>query len=136
MNVLCCCRDGNSQPFSLGRLTPSACLIHPLHHESASSASFEKTRSSQRHCSIRQPSSVRIMSSRPHFPPEIWGLTLHNLRERKGQDDLQYLWTEVRHVSKQFREEIEEIFRIEHLPKTWLHFDTRELIRFLFRLYP
>ena len=79
---------------------------------------------------------MRIMSSRPHFPPEIWGLTLHNLRERKGQDDLQYLWTEVRHVSKQFREEIEEIFRIEHLPKTWLHFDTRELIRFLFRLYP
>ncbi len=72
------------------------------------------------------------MSSRPRFPPEIWGLTLHNLRERKGQDDLQYLWTEVRHVSKQFREEIEEIFRIEHLPKTWLHFDTGELIRFLF----
>ncbi len=75
------------------------------------------------------------MSSHSHFPPEIWSLTLHNLRERKGQDDLQYLWTEVRHVSKQFREEIEEIFRIEHLPKTWLHFDTRELIRFLFQLY-
>ena len=74
------------------------------------------------------------MSSRPYFPPEIWSLTLHNLRERKSQDELQYLWTEVRRVSKQFQEEIEEIFRTEHLPKTWLHFDTGESIRFLFRL--
>ena len=75
------------------------------------------------------------MSSRPCFPPEIWNLTLHNLRDRKSQADLQYLWTEVRHVSKQFQEEIEAIFRTEHLPKTWLHFDTSELIRFLSQLY-
>ena len=74
------------------------------------------------------------MSSCPSFPPEIWNLTLRNLRERKSQADLQYLWTEVRHVSKQFQQEIEEIFRTEHLPKTLLRFDTRELIRFLLQL--
>jgi len=56
LNVLCCCRDGNSQPIRLSvprtfahssrRIvrgtdgpTHSECLIHPLHHESASSSS-------------------------------------------------------------------------------------------------
>lgn len=61
------------------------------------------------------------MSSAPYFPPEIWSLALQNLRDRKSQDELTYLWTTLRHVSRQFKEEIEEIFRTEHLPKVLLY---------------
>lgn len=66
------------------------------------------------------------MPSRPSFPPEIWSITLGNLRERQSQEELTYLWTTARHVCRQFKEEIEEIFRTEHLPKTWLYIDNRE----------
>lgn len=73
------------------------------------------------------PATV-VMPFHLHFPPEIWGLTLQNFRQRKSQDELAYLWTTVRYVSRQFRNEIEEIFRTEHLPKTWLHIDTGERV--------
>lgn len=53
-------------------------------------------------------------------------LTTQNFRHRKSPEDLTYLWTNVRQVSRQFKQEIEELFRTEHLPKTWLHIDTGE----------
>lgn len=59
---------------------------------------------------------------RPSFPPEVWSLTIPHLRHRKSPDDLTYLWSTVRHVNRLFQEKIEELFRTEHLPKTWLHF--------------
>ena len=68
-----------------------------------------------------------VMSSHLYFPPEIWSITLNNFREYQTQEELAYLWTTARHVSRQFKEEIEEIFRTEHLPKTWLHVDNCEL---------
>lgn len=61
------------------------------------------------------------MSSHLRFPPELWSITTQNFRHRKSPDDLTYLWTAVRHVSRQFKAEIEDIFLTEHLPKTWLH---------------
>lgn len=64
------------------------------------------------------------MPSHLHFPPELWSITMQNFRHRKSPDELTYLWTTLRHVSRQFKEEIETIFRTEHLPKTWLHLDT------------
>ena len=67
---------------------------------------------------------VPAMSSHLHFPPELWSITTGNFRHRKSPDELEYLWTAVRHVSRQFKEEVEDIFRTEHLPKTWLHSTT------------
>lgn len=51
-------------------------------------------------------------------------MTLRNLRERKTQEDLTYLWMTVRHVSTLFRDEIEKIFMEEHMAKTCLHTDS------------
>lgn len=61
------------------------------------------------------------MSTGPSFPPELWTIVLHNIRDLKSQDELTYLWTTVRQVCRQFKTEIEDIFRTEHLPKTFLH---------------
>lgn len=48
--------------------------------------------------------------------PELWSITLGNLRDRKRQTDLTYLWTVVRHVSTLFKKEVEKIFIEEHVP--------------------
>ena len=69
---------------------------------------------------------ISSIQSDLHFPPELWSMTTRNFRHRKSPDELTYLWTTVRRVSRQFKEEIEEIFRTEHLPKTWLHVDISE----------
>ena len=61
------------------------------------------------------------MSTGPALPPEIWSLTLCYLCDLKCQDELTYLWTTVRHVCRQFKSEIENMFRTEHLPKTFLY---------------
>lgn len=66
------------------------------------------------------------MPSHLHFPPEIWSITTQNFRRLKSPDELTYLWTTVRHVSKQFKEEVEDIFSTEHLSMTWLHVNTGE----------
>lgn len=66
------------------------------------------------------------MSNRPSFPPEVWGLTLNHCREWESQDELTYLWTTVRHVSRQFKAAVEDIFKTEHLSKTWLHVEPGE----------
>ena len=68
--------------------------------------------------------AIPALPSHLHFPPEVWSMTTENFRHRKSPDELTYLWTTVRHVSRQFKEEIEDIFRTEHLPKTWIHVDT------------
>lgn len=70
--------------------------------------------------------SSPTMPSHLHFLPELWSLTIKNFRHRKSPEDLTYLWSTVRQVSKQFKYEIEEIFRAEHLPRTWVHVNTRE----------
>ena len=44
----------------------------------------------------------------------------------KPSQKLTYPWTTVRSVSQQLKKEIEDIFRTEHLSKTWLHLDTGE----------
>lgn len=54
------------------------------------------------------------------LPPEVWSLTLRNFRDLRSQNELVYLWTTVRHVCRQFKIEVEDIFRMEHLPKTFL----------------
>lgn len=69
------------------------------------------------------PSRLPVMSPQVRFPTEIWSMTLEYLRERKTQEDLTYLWTTVRHVSKVFRDEIEKLFVEKHMGKTWLHAD-------------
>ena len=69
-------------------------------------------------------------SARPshlHFPPEILMNITENFRCRKSPDELSYLWTTVRLVSKQFKDDVEDIFRTEHLPKTWLYLDNSEI---------
>ena len=68
-----------------------------------------------------------VMPSHLRFPPEIWRNITQNFRCRKSPDELSYLWTTVRQVSKQFQEDVEDIFRSEHLPKTWLHIDNSEI---------
>ncbi|MCJ1452414.1 hypothetical protein MMC28_002757 [Mycoblastus sanguinarius] len=63
------------------------------------------------------------MPSHLYLPPELWTMTPENLRSRKRDSELIYIWTCVRHVCKLFEAEIEEIFGTEHLQKTWLDFD-------------
>jgi len=58
-------------------------------------------------------SSTTMATNTPHIrsdlypPPELWNITLGNLRDRKRQTDLTYLWTVVRHVSTLFKKEVE-----------------------------
>ena len=58
-----------------------------------------------------------------HFPDETWMNVAGNLRDRKTQAELRYLWNSVRLVSRTFKESVEKIFEEEHLPKTWLHYN-------------
>ncbi len=51
-----------------------------------------------------------------YLPPELWRITLGNLRDGKSQTDLTYIWTVVRHVSTLFKKEVEKIFIEEHVP--------------------
>ncbi len=62
------------------------------------------------------------MSTGLALPPELWGLTLNHLCEWKSQDELTYLWTTLRHVCRQFKAVVEDVFRTQHLPRTFLHF--------------
>ena len=45
------------------------------------------------------------------------------------------LWTTVRLVCKQFKDDVEDIFRTEHLPKTWLYLDNSEIYDLDVKLY-
>ncbi len=58
--------------------------------------------------------------TKPVFPPEIWPPIFSNLRQH---DDLVHLWTDCRHVCRQFKDDIERVFRIKHLTKTTISFD-------------
>ena len=55
------------------------------------------------------------------FPPELLRMITKHFGERKSQADLADLWMNVHNFCKIFKEEVEEIFRKEHLQKTWLH---------------
>lgn len=55
------------------------------------------------------------------FPPELLRMITKHFGERKPQAHLADLWINVGNVCKIFKEEVEEIFRKEHLQKTWLH---------------
>ncbi len=58
--------------------------------------------------------------TKPVFPPEIWPPIFSNLRQH---DDLVHLWTDCRQVCRQFKDDIERVFRIKHLTKTAITFD-------------
>lgn len=54
------------------------------------------------------------------FPPEIWPMVLSNFRK---YHDLVRLWTDCRNVFRQFKDDVERIFRIEYLITTTITFD-------------
>lgn len=65
--------------------------------------------------------SLRIVTStpsNPSIPPELWAQVLSYTRHH----DLAHLWTQLRHVSRTFRQEIERNFSKSYLPKTIIHF--------------
>lgn len=68
-------------------------------------------------------SSHSNMSPHANLPAELWSMTLQYLRERKSQEDLTYVWINVRHVWKLLRGEIDEIFMEEDMEKTGLYAD-------------
>lgn len=74
--------------------------------------------------------SEHVWSLPPHpfLPFEIWDTVLRATRvdfhDSRSQEDLTHLWTCVRLVSKQLKNEVEDIFKTQHLPRTVLHFIT------------
>ena len=79
--------------------------------------------------------ATSAMPSRLRFPPEILTNITDNFRCRKSPDELSYLWTTVRLVSKQFKDDVEDIFQTEHLPKTWLYLDNSEIDNLYVKLF-
>ncbi len=77
---------------------------------------------------VYQPESKTLcqssMSTGLALPPELWGLTLNHLCESKREDELTYLWTTLRHVCRHFKAIVEDVFRTQHLPRTFLHFNS------------
>ena len=59
-------------------------------------------------------------STEPVLPREIWQAVFSNFRKHQ---DLVHLWTDCRHVCRQFRDDVERVFSIKHLPKTSITFD-------------
>jgi len=55
----------------------------------------------------------------PVFPAEIWPIVFSHMQKHR---DLEHLWTECRHVSKEFKDEVERICASKHLPKTEVSF--------------
>ena len=80
-------------------------------------------------------SGMSIIPSHLRFPPETLRNIPENFRCRKSPDELSYLWTTVRLVSKQFKDDVEDIFRTEHLPKSWLYLDNSEIYDLYVKLY-
>ncbi|KAM0801618.1 hypothetical protein BDR22DRAFT_181620 [Usnea florida] len=78
---------------------------------------------------------MSAMPSHLRFPPEILRNITENFRCRKSLDELSYLWTTVRLVSRQFKDDVEDIFRTEHLRKTWLYLDNSEIDDLYVKLY-
>ena len=78
---------------------------------------------------------ISAMPSHLRFPPEILRYITENFRCRVSPDELSYLWTTVRLVSKQFKDDVEDIFRTEHLRKTWLYLGNSEIDALYVKLY-
>lgn len=53
------------------------------------------------------------------LPPEIWTMIVGDL-DGPSQDELAFLWMTVRNVSKSLRNEVERVFRKEHIGKAKL----------------
>ena len=68
--------------------------------------------------------SITAMASsqvtKPIFPVEVWSTVFSNF---KKDQDLVHLWTDCRHVCRQFRDDVERIFISKHLKKTTIDFD-------------
>lgn len=65
--------------------------------------------------------SMTIVTSKPRnpsIPPELWAQVIGYTR---GHDPA-HVWTQLRHVSRTFRQEIERNFSKSQLPKTIIHF--------------
>ena len=65
--------------------------------------------------------SMRIVTSKPRnpsIPPELWAQVISYTKSH----DPAHVWTQLRHVSRTFRQEIERNFSKWHLPKTIIHF--------------
>ena len=73
-------------------------------------------------CAERSLPALPTLAKDNRLPAELWSKVLSNFKGEKGQTELAYLWTVIRLVSRWFKFEIENIFKTEHLPKTWLHF--------------
>lgn len=58
--------------------------------------------------------------TKPIFPVEVWSTVFSNF---KKDQDLVHLWTDCRHVCRQFRDDVERIFISKHLKKTTIDFD-------------
>ena len=58
--------------------------------------------------------------TKPVFPLEIWSTVFSNFRK---DQEIVHLWTDCRHVCRQFRDDVERIFSIKHLSKTTITFD-------------
>ena len=71
---------------------------------------------------------IGVLPHLPFLPAEIWHIVLQKIRDIfrncKSQDDLVHLWTCVRTVCKQFKAEVEDIFKTQHVPLVVLHFFT------------
>ena len=67
------------------------------------------------------------IASQLELPQELWSMTIKEMRDFKSQSELAYLWTVVRNVSTFFKAEVERLFEVEHLIKTWLHADCGKL---------
>ncbi len=70
------------------------------------------------HTRNESPTSVTEQPS-VTLPPEVWSIIIGNL-DGPSQNELAFLWMTVRNVSKSIRNEVERVFRKEHIRKTKL----------------
>ena len=80
------------------------------------------------HCSLFPSlnytmAAVSGRNTTPSLPPEIWDIIISNIPNSTKLQDLTYAWTECRHVSRRFKNQIEVHFGRLHLAKTFLNFD-------------
>lgn len=65
----------------------------------------------------------RSLQPPPCLPLELWIGIIGCICQFITCDDLTYLWTECRNISKLFRQEVERVFVAKHLPKTRIQFN-------------
>lgn len=65
----------------------------------------------------------RARPSKPRLHIDLENMVLNTFKELCSPQDLTWLWVGGRHVSRNFRYEIERLFKIFFLPKTILRCD-------------